>query len=117
MVHRGFITCAATIIASTFLASPAFADLTFAQWARGPVDKRAIYVAGVMETVGVYAEVLGFVDGWTKCLATLRLSHGAVSEGALQFATERGGMDSEPAPAVLIAYMNQRCRLNALRKP
>jgi hypothetical protein len=46
-----------------FVASPAGAgDLTFAQWASGPPDKRAIYVAGVMETVGVYAQTLGFLD-------------------------------------------------------
>lgn len=104
------------IVAVAALACPAKADLTFAQWAAGPVDKRAIYTAGVMETVGVYAEVLGFVDRWTKCLETQRLSYGAIGESVLEFAKQNPQLNKEPAPAVLIAYMNQRCGFTVLRR-
>lgn len=96
---------------------PVWADLTFAQWSSGPPDKRAIYTAGVLETVGVYSEVLGFVDRWKKCLATQKLSYGEVGEGALAFAKSHGNMNNEPAPAVIIAYMNERCGFNTSRKP
>jgi hypothetical protein len=98
------------------LTAPVSADLTFAQWVRGPADKRAIYTAGVMATVGVYAEVLGFVDRWEKCLATLRLSYGAIGEGAIEFAKKKGGMDDQPAPSVLIVYMNERCGFTVLKQ-
>jgi hypothetical protein len=90
-------------------AVPAHADLTFAQWAAGSADKRAIYVAGVMETVGVYAQILGFVDRWSSCLSKLKLSYGDVSEGTLAFAAKNNAMQREPAPSVMIAYMNAQC--------
>jgi hypothetical protein len=98
----GLIVCFST---------PANSDLTFAQWASGPLDKRAIYTAGVMETVGVYAEVLGFVDRWAKCLEKSKFSYGAVAEGAVDYAKKHHNLDSQPAPAVLIAYMKEHCGL------
>jgi hypothetical protein len=95
-----------------FVVSPAGAgDLTFSQWASGPPDKRAIYVAGVMETVGVYAQTLGFLDKWSSCLSRLKLSYGDVSDGAVAFAAKNETFQKEPAPAVMIAYMNARCGL------
>lgn len=92
----------------------AHADLTFSQWASGPADKRAIYTAGVIETVGVYAEVLGFVESWKQCLSKEKLTYGAISEGALEFAKKNPAMDGQPAPAVFIAFMNVRCGLTAV---
>lgn len=88
------------------------ADLTFAEWAKGPADGRAIYTAGVMDTVGVYAEALGFLDRWKKCLADQRMSVGEIGEGALAFSKRRPIMNSQPAPAVFIAFMNERCELS-----
>jgi hypothetical protein len=58
------VTSAGMLVVVVCLSTPAKSDLTFAQWASGPPDKRAIYTAGVLETVGVYAEVLGFVSQW-----------------------------------------------------
>lgn len=57
------------------VSSSARADLTFSQWASGPADKRALYAAGVLETVGVYAEVLGFVESWKQCLSKEKLTY------------------------------------------
>jgi hypothetical protein len=91
------------------LCAPAVADLTFAEWAKGPPDKRAIYTAGVVETIGTYAEALGFVDKWKQCLARLNLSYGAVGDGAISFAKNNGGMDNQPAPGVIVVYMNTMC--------
>ena len=108
------VAIAATLLIA--LVSPSRADLTFAQWASGPPDKRAIYTAGVMETVGVYAEVLGFVDRWTKCLETIGLTYGAVADGALELVNKNPQLNKEPAPAVLIAYMNERCGFTVLQK-
>lgn len=96
------------------VSSSARADLTFSQWASGPADKRALYAAGVLETVGVYAEVLGFVESWKQCLSKEKLTYGAISEGALEFAKKNPVMDSQPAPAVFIAFMNVRCGLTAV---
>lgn len=95
----------------------ASADLIFAQWAKGPADKRAIYIAGVVETAGVYSEILGYVDRWKKCLGTLNLSYGEIDNGALEFAKKHEFMNSQPAPAVIIAYVNNRCGFNNLGKP
>src|ERR1700694_4241291 len=101
---------------SGFVVGPAVAgDLTFAQWASGPADKRAIYVAGVMETVGVYAQTLGFLDKWSSCLTRLKLSYGDVSDGAIAFAAKNEMFQKEPAPAVMIAYMNAQCGLLAFK--
>jgi len=99
----------ASIFVFVLLCTPASADLTFAEWAKGPPDKRAVYTAGVIETIGAYSEVLGFVDKWKKCLERLKLSYGAVGEGALAFAKNNGGMDTQPAPGVIIVYMNTMC--------
>lgn len=105
------------LLVAGYSSNPAYADLTFSQWVSGPLDKRAIYTAGVMETVGVYAEVLGFVDRWKKCLETQKLTYGAVVEGVVDYAKKRGSMDNEPAPAVMIAYMNERCGFKVFIKP
>jgi hypothetical protein len=109
----GFYLVVATGMA--FFTNQAEADLTFTQWASGPPDKRAIYVAGVMETVGVYAEVLGFVGRWSKCLETQKLNFGAVGDGALEYAKKHPFMKDQPAPAVMIAYMNELCGLTILK--
>jgi hypothetical protein len=105
------------VLAAAYTWSPANADLTFAQWATGPADKRAIYTAGVLGTLGVYAEVLGFVDRWKKCMETRKVTYGEVGKGTLEFAKKRENMDNEPAPAVMIAYMNERCGFTVFRKP
>jgi hypothetical protein len=103
--------------ASVWWVTPASADITFAQWAAGPADGRAIYVAGVLETVGVYSEVLGFKDRWRKCLADRHLSYGGVGIAAVEYAKSHPLMNTQPAPAVFIIYMNEICGLNALRGP
>ena len=111
------LTSATMFMVVVCLSTPAGSDLTFAQWASGPPDKRAIYTAGVLETVGVYAEVLGFVGQWAKCLQELKLSYGAAAEGALDYAKKQHNLDSQPAPAVIIAYMNERCGFTVLHRP
>jgi hypothetical protein len=116
MGKLGAATLAAMLGLIVCFSTPVNSDLTFAQWASGPPDKRAIYTAGVLETVGVYAEVLGFVGQWAKCLQELKLSYGAVAEGALEYAKKHRNLDSQPTPAVLIAYMNERCGFTVLRR-
>jgi hypothetical protein len=64
-----------------------------------------------METVGVYAQTLGFLDKWSSCLSRLKLSYGDVSDGATAFAAKKEMLQKEPAPAVMIAYMNAQCGL------
>lgn len=87
-------------------------DLTFGQFASGPPDeRRALYVAGVMETVGVYAQTLGFLDKWSACLSRLKMTYGDVTDGAIAFASKNEGFKKEPAPAIIIAYMNAQCGL------
>jgi hypothetical protein len=114
------MTCSRTAailgVLGGFITVPANADLTFAEWAKGPPDKRVIYTAGVVETVGVYAEALGFVEQWKKCLQRSQLSYGAVGEGALAFAKKHGNMDHEPAPGVIVAYINEPCGLSSFRR-
>lgn len=94
------------------LVNQAKADLTFAEWAKGPADGRAVYTAGVMDTVGVYAEALGFLDRWKKCLADQRMSVAEIGEGALALSKRQPIMNRQPAPAVFIAFMNKRCGLS-----
>jgi hypothetical protein len=60
--------------------------------------------------------VLGFVDRWAKCLEKSKLSYGAVAEGALDYAKKHQNLDSQPAPAVLIAFMNEHCGFTVLRR-
>ena len=108
-MRKLFIVSVALVLST----AAAEADLTFAQWSDGPSDKRAIYTAGVMEAVGVYAESLGFASRWSACLERLRLSYGEIGEGTLAFAKLHPELNKEPAPAVIIAYMNQRCGFTA----
>ena len=112
-----YITTATALFGQVaWFSTAARADLTFAEWAKGPADKRAIYTAGVLETVGVYAEVLGFLDKWKRCLETSQLSYGAVGEGAVAFAKKQGNLDAQPAPAVIVTFMNEKCGLSTLRR-
>jgi len=92
-----FIVC---VMCCAFGATNARADLTFSQWARGP-----------SEGLGVYAEVLGFLDRWKLCLSSQKLSFSAIGEGVVLYAKANPIMESQPAAAVILAFINDRCGL------
>ena len=89
------------------------ADLTFAQWANLPTDRRAIYATGVLETMNVLALLNGNLDRWDACLTKIKLSAKDVSAEAVDFAGKHNFQTQAP-PAVIMAYMNQKCGFSFL---
>jgi hypothetical protein len=70
-----------------------------------------------MEPVGVYAQTLGFLGKWSACLSQLKLTYGDLLDSAITFAAKSDMWQSQPAPVVMIAYMNAKCGFVVFKLP
>jgi sorbitol-specific phosphotransferase system component IIC len=117
VLRRAFIRLVISLAVISLFVNAAVADLTFERWAKGPRDGKAIYVAGVLDTIGVFAEILGNVDAFKRCLEEKKISYGTFGEAAVSFVSSRPELWSQPAPAVLVMYLSSLCGFNAAQKP
>lgn len=108
---------AAIVLGSLAIAVPAQSiermqgALSFTEWAESPVVGRAVYLSGVLETLFVYSQVLGYSEELNACLAEKLMPYGEMAENVIAYIddSDKDHLRLAPAPAAIVIYLGELC--------